>query len=634
MLERRGALALRSLQRASVVIRRAVPQARHRGRHCHNDPVDVEALAVSEITQMIARCSHLKPEISLNDKTPFTDGFVHLYTGLGRSKAEWKGRVTVQVKGRTRSPKKLGISKYSVSRTDLLAHQKDSGVLYFVVAVAEKSGKCRAHYALLSPFAIQAILDRAPANATQISVPMKELPSDPNVIERIVDLALKTRDQNPAIGFDPVLFENVERLTLLTTSELDFTAPVSLAAGVHDFALVLTTANGLSIPLGGELRILPPEYTSRIMALRVRGGTTVYESAVVRRTSEESFEAVLSDGLTLAVRHPSGAQVANVSLSLERNLGGRLKSIEFYNSLIETGHIEIGGQDLPLEINQTDRDQWLLDHLKALRALGGLLEVFDADPHLIDLDQVGEEQIKQLNVLRRAVVQNEEISDSTTQESSRVLQQVGQWNLLLMKVRGCSAGWWRYFDPFSASERRQYRWTTEEGDKAEAIPVTAYDIVDDEHIGTTLNLRLDAIVDAYKAIADFPSTFGLANQRVLALITAADAIQERKGELLGAATALNDWLIEEQSDQPHHLINRWQLAARAGKLTEAQRTDIRSLRREVSRNGAQNVDEFQLACALLLQDEDEIADLVREFPRERLEQLQTCPIWSMRGHRA
>lgn len=612
-----------------------VSHARPRGRHCHNDSVDVESLAVSEITRVIARCPHLKPEIALNDKTPFTDGFVHLYSGLGRSKSEWQGRVAVQVKGRTRSPKKLAIAKYSVARTDLLGYLKDSGVLYFVVTVAEKTGKCRAHYALLSPFAIQAFLDRAPTGAKQIPVSMKEFPSDPDHIERILNLALKTREQNPAVGFDPLLFENIERLTLHTTSDLDFTAPVTLAAGVHDFALVLTTVNGLSIPLGGELRIFPPEYAGGTRALRVRSGTTVYESAAVKRTSRESFEASLSDGLTLAVRHtPGRPQTANLSLALEPTLGGRLKSIEFYNSLLETNHLEIAGQDLPLEINETDGDQWLLDHLKALRALSVLLAEFGADPNLVEVDQVDEAQIRQLNILRRAVVQNEEISDSTSDEPARVLQQIGQWNLLLMKVRGGGPSMWRYFDPFSPSERRQYRWTTDDGDEGEAIPVTPYDMVDDGHIGTTLNLRLDTIVDAYKAIADFPSTFGLANQRVLALITAADATRERRGELLGAAIALNDWLIEEQPDEANHLINRWQIEARTGKLSDTRRTDIRSLRREVSRRGAQNADEIQLACALLLDDQDEIADLMRELPPERLEQIEQWPIWSLRDARA
>lgn len=89
--------------------------------------MDVEALAVAKIGGMLARCQHLKAFIPTNDKTPFTDGHIDLYTGLRQSKADWRGRVPIQVKGRTRRSKKTSSPTHPITRTDLRAYQNDAG---------------------------------------------------------------------------------------------------------------------------------------------------------------------------------------------------------------------------------------------------------------------------------------------------------------------------------------------------------------------------------------------------------------------------------------------------------------------------------------------------------------------------
>ena len=77
--------------------------------------MDTEALAVAKIQGMVARCPHLKPFVASNDKTPFTDGHIDVYSALGQKKADWLGRVSVQVKGRARSGKRPAQIAFSVS---------------------------------------------------------------------------------------------------------------------------------------------------------------------------------------------------------------------------------------------------------------------------------------------------------------------------------------------------------------------------------------------------------------------------------------------------------------------------------------------------------------------------------------
>ena len=117
--------------------------------HCKDCSVDVEVLAVAKIQKMIGRCPHLKAILASNDKTPFTDGHIDIYGGLGQKKSDWLGRVSVQIKGRTRTRKQTEMLTFGISRTDLTGFQKDSGVLYIYVAV-DRHGRCVPYYAILS----------------------------------------------------------------------------------------------------------------------------------------------------------------------------------------------------------------------------------------------------------------------------------------------------------------------------------------------------------------------------------------------------------------------------------------------------------------------------------------------------
>ena len=587
-------------------------------------------MAVSEINRLVARCPRLKAFISMNDKTPFTDGHIDLYHGPRQTNEDWQGRVSVQVKGRSRSSGNRKKPTHPIARTELLAYQKDSGVLYFVVTIDPRTAACTPYYALLSPFRIDSVLRDVPESQRQVSVSLKRLPTDTDDLERLLGLALKTRGQNVSLGFDPILFERAENLTLHAASDLNLDAPIVLDPGVSDFALVLHTSEGLSIPLGGELRIFPADYMERNLDVRTSSGDVGYDTAAVRRLDSDAFEARISEGLTLTFRSAAGRVSTKVNLTLERTLAGRLKTLEFLTALLDTRVISIGGQACPLEITRGMEDTWLRRHLAYLSSLTDLLDHLGVDTHLVEPDEIDEAQARQLRVLHRAFVQGDELTDAKA-TTSRVLQQIGHWHLLFLLSPGSAPDKWRCVDPFAVDTRQQFRWSATETGMDESIPVTAYDIVDDQHLGTMLNMRLDAIVGAYESISDFSSTFTLANQRVLALISAADASGQRRDELLDAAARLNDWLLAEDVDQDHHHINGWQIAARQYELSPQQRSEIRELKRRVGRSGADNSLQAEVACALLLGDSEEVEHLLAQLAEPRRQQLQGWPIWKLRS---
>ena len=592
--------------------------------------MDVETLAVSTISNMIARCPCLKPFITANDRTPFTDGHIDLYRRIGQRKADWVGRVPVQVKGRTvPSSRKKRLSKYLIPRTELLAFQRDSGVLYFVVEVNPSGETLTPYYALLSPFSIQAIMQKGGDTQKNVAVPLKEMPTECSSIESLVALALKTRDQKVAQGFDATLFEQVERFSLHTASELATDSPFTLTAGANDFALVLHTKGGLSVPLSGDIAIVPGEYIASYRELQIASGPVSYSGATVKRIDRESVQAVLSEGVSIVFRFESGGASTTINLTLDGVLPDRLKALDFFLALCETGRLELNGGNVVVDGVPRTPDAWLLQHAHELRSLSELMEDLGVDPTLVDLSDVDEKQVRQLLTLHGAFVKHEEVVNVDLRPSL-VSQRVGRWELMVLVMNGSAPGAWRLVDPFSSEVRQQF-YSISADDATSVVPVTPYDVIEAGRLVNVLNLRLGSIVGAYEAIADFSNTFTLANHQVLRLIAAADADGARRGEFLYAAALLNDWLMVQGSEELDHSINRWQILWRQDGLSSDDLREIRRLKRRMVAGDGERDRLLELACALLLEDDGEVNELLTLLPSDTRRILESWPIWKLYG---
>lgn len=594
--------------------------------------MDIETLAVNEISTLVAMCPHLIQQITTNDKTPFTDGHIEIYSGLERSKDEWVGRVSVQVKGRTIPANGKFKKSYPISRTDLRAFQSDSGVLYFVVSIDRDTGARRPFYALLSPFRIEKILSGAAPTTKQISVPLKDFPTSQYEIESLLHFAHKTKEQRPSAGNVSSLFPQIQSLTVYSAHNLNFDAPVLLVPGEAEITLVLTTTEGLSLHLDGELQILPSAYTPHCVDVKIECADIIFHQATARMIDEETVEMKLSDGLTLRFRRAAGVQALEASFTLVDLFPERLKALSFFVALLDRHPIVIDGESIPSDIADGG-DPKLRRHLGYLRQLAELFEVLGVDTQLVDLSEIDQKQHRELQFVHRSLVGHEELLGDN-REPARVIQKVGRWLLMLLVTRGSKPGSWRYVNPFSPESRHEFRATQHtvprEGPSGD-VPATIYEFVEQEHLPSTLNLRLDRITEAYDVIADLPDTASLANQEVMSLILAADLSEERRGEFLDAANALNEWLISCVGAEAHHLVNRWQILWRRGGLTGAHRGEIRGLKREMSKGDLELAVHIEFACALLLGDHEEADYYLGLLPTKERKHVEMWPLWALRS---
>lgn len=594
--------------------------------------MDMEMMGVATIKLLVGACPRLRPVIDDNDKTPFTDGHIDVYSGTSRKNEDHVGRVTVQVKGRVASRKKKRTQSFSIDRSALRMFQQNGGALYFVVSRDPKTGDRTPYHAILNPFKIEALFDQVPESQKSISVSLSVLPDAPDEIERIVHLALKGQAQNPSLGVDPILFEKMQSINIFTAQDLDWSAPVELTPGEVDFMLEMTTSSGSVVPLSGAFKVVPSDYLAHDAESAVSAGEVTYDHVLVRRVDADSVEVILDEGLALVMSQDSNRKAFDVNFTPQSNFAVRLKALEFFTGIVDHGKISVNERTYNLSYgpggHPKRRVTELRQHLDYLRDLRDLFTHLGVEGGRIELDDVDDEQAQGLLNLHRAFIQGKELTNKNGKASRGILT-VGHWALMVLVVPGGSPSSWRFVDPFHPDTQQLFRLSTVLDDH-ESVFVTVYDVIEKEQLPRILNLRLDSVVAAYEALVDFDHTLSLANLFVLDLISAADACPPRKDEFLRGARVLNEWIITREGKEPIHLINRWQIEWRIGPLAQGEQDAIRDLKRNMVSTRPKHAGQIELACALLLEDAGEVSYLAGRLPGEQLEKMKEWPIWRLR----
>jgi hypothetical protein len=399
----------------------------------------------------------------------------------------------------------------------------------------------------------------------------------------MVAFALKTRDQNASLGFDPVLFDRMTSITIHTAEELDLRHPLTLSPDATDFALVVNTSGGMAVPVSGELQIFPAEYVQREVATRVESAGVGFDSISVKRESDTLVKVNLAEGLGIDFVDDGRERAGRVHLSLRGSLPNRIRAAEFYLGLLETSTITIAGHASTFATDHQRDPEDLRVALDQLRTLRELANALGIDESLLHVDEIDDEELRQLITIHGALVGGREISNPAL-ETSRAIQRFAGWNIMFLVMPGTSPASWRLVDPFDPATRQEFSWHADGTTSKKRIRVTSFDVLDQEILPTIANLRLDTVVAAYEQLGELPDTGMLANHRVLAFISAADSREQRRVEFLRAAHDLNEWLIRREGASHIHLINRWQIAMRQEGLGPDQQAEIRILARKAARS--------------------------------------------------
>lgn len=592
--------------------------------------VDTEVRGTVAVEDALSLCPHLVAYISKKDKTPITDGHIDLYSGLGRRKTEITGRLPVQVKGHL-APGKLAPSSYRMTRDELTSIRNHGTVLFFVTFLhRDGTFHGRPRYAILSPYFVDQYLDEFPKKQNSFSVPVKELPAAADEIERLVALAIRSQKQSVFFGSTDALIMRSKRFAVHSTSDLDFSTPLTISPRHGDFVIEVETHEGIIAPLPGVMEVYPPSYRERDVPINVRCGAVEYQGATIRQVDAEHFHLKLSGGMVLDLRSIEKLESASAILTLSDSFTERSRDVTFFVALASGQPLYMDGQQLAVEINEPAQFADLLAIQDQLDLLTELFDVLHVDPGLIDLSRVTEEQFAQLSYVHGSLLHRRSLRASGD-ESPLVYVEAGEWKLALMLLPDGEEQTLQCADPFAPEDRDRFRlYSTDEAGERIERQATVYDILDSTQLAEYVNTNLAQVVPAYEAVAEVRGTTWLAVRTMLNLIRAADVCERRRKVLLDAAEALNDWIAAKTGPSTTDALNRLQITARRPNgLGEDERRAVRTLRRDIVSGGRSSAALNETACAILLGDVDDIEECVARLEKSQLDELREYPIWNL-----
>jgi hypothetical protein len=594
--------------------------------------MNVENLAVNRVSDRISKCPYLESYLDQNDRTPLTDGHIDIHASTTlHTKENFKGRVPVQIKGKSFDGKKKTPTKFQVDISDLKGFVKMSGVLYFVVFIEKKTMKREVKYAVLNTFKILAILKTVKPSQKTVGVVFKPFPKDPEKIQQILDFALQAQPESASLQVDAKFMANIKEFTLYTGGDLDLDTPLTLNHLEFDFSLVATTTGGMTLPINVDFSITPTSYFGEETDLTVSSGPHAFHNPIRRRIDGKTVEFELNEGLRVRSIDSKSGGVGSISVEARGTLEDHFQNIGFLLACHDNGSYIINDATVSFEAKSID-DDGEVDTRDLFEYLGKLREVLiylGADPNLVEIDALIGKRGRQLaNLYEILISKSEKLREF--EEQGRVRQPLGQWNLELLIIKDVDSGDWTCRGMLDPDIGYQYAMETGgEDDEPEISRVTAYEILDDEFLPFTLNLRLDHLVDAYEDVSTYPNITDKANLTVLKLVTAADRVELRRHEFLSAASKLNDWLMGKDGETAIHLINRWQIISRSRVLRSDERRAIRDLKRKVGRGDIDAPAQIETACAILLGDQEDVEYCFGLLAEAEQDLMKGWPIWQL-----
>lgn len=302
------------------------------------DSNKVEQISVSCLVSAIAKCEHLNPVISSNDKTLSWDGYVELYNHGGNKKANFIGKCPIQVKGKTFAKKdfKSKTVAYSVDAYDLKNYLIDGGVIYFVVGISRTNlEKYQIYFNSLLPFDIHRIFQKKVGQKTY-SIHLEKFPQECKQIEEIFqDFLFHRRQQigKPFLG-NLHLMQSTERSTYAI-----FNKSISGILDGKPKYIYKNLQHNVLVPVE---KIILEEINVANAPVDVMIDDKVYfQNAEISFTKGNIVSGViLNEGLSIKVNKKSN--IATIEATKKCTISQYLKNLEFLLALSTGNTLKIG----------------------------------------------------------------------------------------------------------------------------------------------------------------------------------------------------------------------------------------------------------------------------------------------------
>ena len=588
------------------------------------DSTQIEKQAVLALENYLINSEVVQTYLSTNDKEPFWDGHLYLYTGKGKTNKDFIGRVAVQIKGKEMKRFKNNIFSYPIKMSALDAYRRE-GVMYFVVQ--EIGNVNLIFYRSLTPIVIRNI-KRINKGKNSVSVRMEQIPSCLSEMENLlVEFHTNCKKQisyadSEVLNFDSLKKLEVKKLTVVAHGYnnkqhiVDFLSqrPVYIYASITDHV-------NAEIPVGeGPMSLT---FSGRIYA-PVKVGDKIFFDSYTSIINKDSI--IIECGNCLKILIPK-SEINEAKVDFKNNsiiLSDAIHEMELLLNMINSCQISLGDYKLnynPIKFGEESEVRKTLDYLYKIR---DILKTLGCNVDL-ELDKLCAEDYSTIDKLAKAVLYNEYVK---TDEDNTCIMSLHLANLVLqIIIIKESIGKFKILNFFDTN----LIFASEYNGKLKPVP--SFVAMDKDMFVSCSNVPYDNIISAFdKLKTENPNIIDTANLVLLEMIHAIDKMEKEDIRYPNFIKCIKDfasWIVESETAEDKkymHKINIYQIIKRERKLLSDEILELKKML----------LDSFisdTLKCAIyILLDDFEMVDLYsKKLSNEDMETLKGFPIWNLRN---
>lgn len=532
------------------------------------DSKKIELAAVNCITDAFFKSKRLTPYIPINDKEPVWDG--HIYIKHGN-----KGfsRIPTQVKGK--SAKRLPTKPtFSVKLVNLENYKRDGGVIFFVVYIIENIRY--PYFKFLAPIDLKRIIKNAKGTSETVITlsPLGEVEGD--LENQFIQFYYDCKKQTSTASSDILTMEDAIQKGYSISYQvhgIDDEIEAFRYATSHFTYLYANIENSgvkALYPIGDQpykLFFLP--YIKNDVTCEGQKFFSEFQDG----RNDERREIHIDNFLRMVrlKNHEKGKLEINLC---QTNLEKFFNQLSFVYAISRAGNFCIGEERVNIDTIDKSECADIEAQYAYWEKVIATLRFLNVDISKIDISSFQDKDFRNLNMLKRAILDGKEISQSKDISGITTVQ-IGPYRILVL-VEKQKSGKYRITDFFKIREGKVFAVDNEDGHKTIVSFYSAVLQRDDLHI--LINIDYENFIKAYEDAAQFNRAISeQSNQDVLYMINAYDKAKKKDERLLEYALKLTEWisnLPETHEVSFVYRLNKMQILKRMGKITEQEKTEL------------------------------------------------------------
>ena len=592
------------------------------------DTKAIEEKALNHFKSFIEDSKVISQFIADNDKEPCWDGHLYLYADGIKDKEHLQGRVPVQIKGTEVDSFVTKKWKYKLEKADLKAYLEEP--TFFIVCQVKKDSKDRMLFCReLLPNLVNKLLRDMGKNETRKTL-FHPLTDDLKEFED--QLMVFLSNSKKMISFAHSNLLSMEEALKKGIKEFSFIVPTKYADRLQLMKYLSTHSSYIYAKISKELDVDMPlsNGPGRFIFQRdddgeVRVGDRVYFKGYHNEIKEGRI--IIKIGNVMTINMPMDntdmEQTTVKLITKAKYLKESINEAEFGVALNDTGVLSVGKLDLKMNVHEKEYVEELRQKLMRWKELDNVLDKLHVTKPF-DLTAITDGQGKLIDLLIETVGKGNMVN-LPGQETTLLFWEIGNIKLLLWCAVG-KDGMYAIGDFFDRSIRIAYKISEDE-----TINVSPYSYLQLDKLWEKVdNIDFDSIIaSAEEAARQHEYCYMMSNYDVLAMITAADALEktdvERSKKLQEEALKLDEWLIEKEIKdkmRPLHIINKMQILKRQREMTADERQTLEDMLNEEFAE-----DMVKAGVYLLLDRQGDFQQLFEKMQEDEKKSVKEFPIW-------